>query len=75
MEINLKKKYKKLQIIYSYSPPFRKLNKLENKKIIESINKSRVDVLIVFLGCPKQELWMYEHKKNLRCTMIGVGAI
>ena len=27
------------------------------------------------MGCPKQELWMYEHKKKLKCTMIGVGAV
>lgn len=75
IEINLKKKYKKLQINYSYSPPFRKLKKKENKKIISSINKSKVDLLFVFLGCPKQELWMYKQKKKLRCTMIGVGAV
>lgn len=75
VKLNLRKKYKKLQIKYSYSPPFRKLNKQENKKIIQSINKSKVDVLFVFLGCPKQELWMYEFKKNIRCSMIGVGAV
>jgi N-acetylglucosaminyldiphosphoundecaprenol N-acetyl-beta-D-mannosaminyltransferase len=27
------------------------------------------------LGCPKQELWMYEHKDKLKCTMIGIGSV
>ena len=27
------------------------------------------------LGCPKQELWMYQHRNKLKCTMIGIGAV
>ena len=75
IQINLKKKYKKLKIKYSYSPPFRKLKQLESKKIIKEINKSKLDILFVCLGCPKQELWMHDHKKNLKCIMIGIGAV
>ena len=75
IEKNLKKKYKKLQIKYSFSPLFRKLKQIENKKIITGINESKVDILFVCLGCPKQELWMYENKKKLKCTMIGIGAV
>ena len=56
IQINLKKKYKKLKIKYSYSPPFRKLKQLESKKIIKEINKSKLDILFVCLCCPKQEL-------------------
>ena len=70
-----KKKYKKLKIKYIYSPPFRALVKSEDKKIISEINKSKVDILFVCLGCPKQELWMYEHKNKLKCTMLGIGAV
>ena len=72
---NLQKKYKKIKIKYSYSPPFRKLSKVEKKKVILEIKKSRVDILFVCLGCPKQELWMYEHRNKLKCTMIGIGAV
>ena len=75
IKLNLKKKYKKLRIEYIFSPPFITLSKLEDKKIISKINKSKVDVLFVCLGCPKQELWMHEHKKNLKCIMIGIGAV
>jgi len=72
---NLNKKYKQLTIKYIYSPPFRTLSKLEEKKIVSEINKSKVDILFVCLGCPKQELWMYEHRNKLKCTMLGIGAV
>ena len=75
IKLILKKKYKKLRIEYIFSPPFITLSKLEDKKIISKINKSKVDVLFVCLGCPKQELWMHDHKKNLKCIMIGIGAV
>ena len=72
---NLKKKYKKLNIKYIYSPPFRTLSKLEDRKIVNEINKSKIDILFICLGCPKQELWMHEHRNKLNCTMLGIGAV
>ena len=48
---------------------------MKKKKIILKINKSKVDILFVCLGCPKQELWMYEHKNKLNCIMLGIGAV
>jgi len=71
----LKKKYKNINISYKFSPPFKRLNKKEDHKIISDINKSKVDILFVCLGCPKQELWMHKHKSKLKCTMIGIGAV
>ena len=75
IKIKLKKKFKNLKIKYMYSPPFKTLNKQEKKKIISDINKLKIDILFVCLGCPKQELWMYKHKNKLKCTMIGIGAV
>ncbi len=75
IKLNLKKKYRKLRIEYIFSPPFSSLGKLEDKETISKINKSKVDILFVCLGCPKQELWMYRHKNKLKCTMIGIGAV
>ena len=51
------------------------MKQTENKKIITEINKSKVDILFVCLGCPKQELWMHKNKNQLKCTMIGIGAV
>lgn len=60
---NIKKRLPDLQIAGSYSPPFgfennpNQLNKINNK-----IKNSGADILIVFLGCPKQEKFIYNNK-------------
>ena len=42
--------------------------------IIEEINALNVDMLFVCLGAPKQELWMAEHKSDLKIgVMLGLG--
>lgn len=70
----LKKKFKGLKIVYNYAPPFRSLTEKEEKIIINNINQSKLDILFICLGCPKQELWMYRNKRKLRCKMLGIGA-
>lgn len=43
--------------------------------MISIINKANPDVIWVGLGCPKQQLWMHEHKDRFTVpAMIGVGA-
>ena len=71
----IKNKYKNLNIIYTHSPPFKPIKSFQKKKISRQINNLKIDILFVFLGCPKQELWMYENKKELNCIMIGAGAV
>jgi len=57
------------------SPPFRALTPQENAQIVETINRSRPDVLWVALGLPKQERWIYEHLDRLRVPVaVAVGA-
>ena len=75
LEENVKKKYPKARIAGRFSPPFRQLTNDEESRIIEMINSSNADVLWVGLGCPKQQLWMFEHKDKIKVpVMIGVGA-
>lgn len=72
---NLKKKFPKLNVSGSYSPPFRELSSEEDEEVVDMINEASTDVLWVGLGCPKQQLWMYEHKDRLKVpVMVGVGA-
>lgn len=66
--------FPKLNIAYSYSPPFRQLTIGEDAKIIARINESGTQILFIGLGCPKQENWMAAHKSQLKCVMLGVGA-
>ena len=63
-----------LQIAGTCSPPFRKHTAAEHSEMIAQINNSAVDVLWVALGCPKQELWMYENRHCLNVPVVaGVG--
>lgn len=71
---NLMEQYPDIKISYSYSPPFHSLNDEEDLNVVKQINNSNVDVLFVGIGCPKQEVWMAEHKEKLHCVMLGVGA-
>ncbi|SKC50713.1 WecB/TagA/CpsF family glycosyltransferase [Maledivibacter halophilus] len=46
----------------------------EEKNIIENINKLSPDILFVALGAPKQEKWIYKHRKELKAKIaMGVG--
>ena len=63
-----------LKIAGALSPPFRTLSSEEDTAIIEQINTSGANVVWVSLGCPKQELWMAEHRGRINAVMVGVGA-
>lgn len=73
---NLMNKYKGLNIVGAYSPPFGfEKDKAELKKIESQIQDVHPDILIVGLGCPKQEKYMYHHCKELGVPIsFGLGA-
>lgn len=73
---NLMKKYPGLNIVGTYSPPFGfENNKQEMNKIKTQIQDVHPDILIVGLGCPKQEKFMYYHCKELGVPIsFGLGA-
>jgi len=72
---NLKERFPSLKIAGSYAPSFSELSVEEDSAVVEMINKSNPDVVWVGLGCPKQQLWMYEHKNKIAVpVMVGVGA-
>lgn len=73
---NLMNKYKGLQVVGTYSPPFGFENDDEETgKIKSMIQTSKPDILIVGLGCPKQEIFMYHHCKELGVPVsFGLGA-
>jgi N-acetylglucosaminyldiphosphoundecaprenol N-acetyl-beta-D-mannosaminyltransferase len=48
------------------SPPLGfELDEVVNRAVIERINRARPDLLLVGLGCPKQELWTERHQPEL----------
>ncbi|MAT43207.1 MAG: glycosyltransferase [Anaerolineaceae bacterium] len=75
LKINLSKKFPGLQIVGSFSPPFRPLDPAEEVQVAEMVKKTKPDIVWVGLGSPKQEQWMYDHVGKIDAPlMIGVGA-
>ena len=71
----LRAKFPKLEVVGIFTPPFRALNAVEEKKLAEQIRAARPDILWVGLSTPKQEKFMAEFLPKLDVTlMIGVGA-
>lgn len=56
------------------SPPFRTLTDDDNRAIAERVNASGARILLVGLGCPKQEKWMAAQRGRVQAVMLGVGA-
>jgi N-acetylglucosaminyldiphosphoundecaprenol N-acetyl-beta-D-mannosaminyltransferase len=63
-----------LQVVYAASPPFRALTDAEDAAVVDAITASGARVLLVGLGCPKQERWMLAHRDRLPLVQVGVGA-
>jgi N-acetylglucosaminyldiphosphoundecaprenol N-acetyl-beta-D-mannosaminyltransferase len=63
-----------LRIAGTWSPPFRDLTPEEDQAAVDRINASGAQTVWVSLGCPKQELWMTEHRDRIHAVQVGVGA-
>jgi N-acetylglucosaminyldiphosphoundecaprenol N-acetyl-beta-D-mannosaminyltransferase len=64
-----------LQVVGTYTPPFRPLSEPEEAELARRIAAAAPDILWVGLSTPKQERWMAEHIGRLQVpVMIGVGA-
>jgi N-acetylglucosaminyldiphosphoundecaprenol N-acetyl-beta-D-mannosaminyltransferase len=71
----LKVRFPKMQIVGTYTPPFRALNPDEENELREKIRAAQVDIIWVGLSTPKQEKFMAEYLPQLDTTlMVGVGA-
>ena len=58
-------------VVNSYSPPFGfEKDEAECQKIVDIINNSDATVLVIGLGAPKQEKWLYKYKKDLKSIKI-----
>lgn len=70
----LEERYPGVSVACRISPPFRPLTAEEDEAYVREISASGARVLLVGLGCPKQEAWMAAHKDRIPAAMIGVGA-
>lgn len=63
-----------LRVVGTHSPPFRPLTTEEDAGVVKMLNDSGASTVWVALGCPKQEIWMAEHRGKVHAVLIGVGA-
>ena len=70
----LPERYPGLRIVYAHSPPFRPLTPSEEEQTCVEIAASGAAVLLVGLGCPKQERWMARNAAHLPLISVGIGA-
>lgn len=71
---NLLRKFPQLQVVGWESPPFRPLTPEEDNATIERINNSNAGIVFLGLGCPKQDVFAYEHRHRLKAVQLCVGA-
>ena len=65
--------YRNVQLAGAITPPFRALTEDEVSGHINQINKSGAHLVLVSLGCPKQEKWMATHSHRINAMLLGVG--
>ena len=71
----LKAKHPKLEVVGTYTPPFRALTAEEDREVVQLINDANPDIVWVGLSTPKQEYWLASHIGRLNApVLIGVGA-
>ncbi|WP_253188179.1 WecB/TagA/CpsF family glycosyltransferase [Leptolyngbya sp. 'hensonii'] len=75
MQQRLQSEFPDLKIAGAEPLPFRPLTPEENEQVREKIHASGAGLVMVSLGCPKQELWMTEQQGKLNAVMIGIGAV
>ncbi|MBF2075318.1 MAG: WecB/TagA/CpsF family glycosyltransferase [Synechococcales cyanobacterium C42_A2020_086] len=73
MRARLNREFPQLQIAGMEPLPFRPLTAEEDEAIIQTINRSGAGVVLVSLGCPKQEIWMHQHRGKIQAVMLGLG--
>lgn len=75
LEQALHEQFPALRVVGRYSPPFRPLTADEEQQVQQDIRQTGADLLFVGISTPKQERWMFDHRRSFPgLTMIGVGA-
>ncbi len=62
-----------LRIVGRSTPPFAAFEEMDLAGEVERINGSGAHIVMVSLGCPKQEKWMAAMKGRVNAIMLGVG--
>lgn len=71
---NLCKKFPKLKIAGSQPSRFRQVTEAEQIEIAETIKLSGASIVLVGLGCPRQEIFAFENRNLISMPLMAVGA-
>ncbi len=71
---NLCDRFPKLIIAGSQPSRFRQVSVEEKQQIVEEIRQSGAALVFAGLGCPRQEVWVYEYSQDLSMPVMAVGA-
>ena len=74
----VKRSFPSVGIAGVYSPPILTypFPNEENARIVSAINGSKADIVLVALGCPKQDYWIAENLDRINARIaIGVGCV
>jgi N-acetylglucosaminyldiphosphoundecaprenol N-acetyl-beta-D-mannosaminyltransferase len=75
MAREMQRRFAGLRIAGTHMPSFGHRSSEEDAEDVGRINGSGASIVFVGLGCPKQELWMAEHRSRLDpAVLLGVGA-
>jgi len=74
LQSKLLEKIPDLKILGTMPSRFRTITPEEKSEIIQAIAASGAAITMVGLGCPRQEVWAYEFKDELRMPVLAVGA-
>ena len=74
LEQNLTNRFPSLQIAGTCPSQFRQVTADEQCQIARSIRESGAGLVLVGLGCPRQEVWVYENRDLLGIPALAVGA-
>ncbi len=67
--------YPNCKIVGIYVPPFMPVfDAAENKKMVDAVNATKPDIVLISLTAPKQDLWITQNKSQLHPALyVGIG--
>lgn len=71
---NLCSRFPSLVIAGAQPSQFRQISAEEKWEIVEEIRSGGAAITFVGLGCPRQEVWVYEYREALSMPLVAVGA-
>lgn len=60
--------------LFGEAPPFRPLTEDEDIALLTRISESDVGIVLIGLGCPKQDRFAFAHKSKIQAVQVCVGA-